>query len=770
MSAPDFASLTHTRYEAPICWWRYTDCFARAGFRDRAGKKHILGAVRIDHQCYWHEPMPPWPIYNTAALAVRPDAPVLALESECLADAASLLFPDHVCVSWPRGCDGVLLAIMAPFTGRDVVLWPDRRDGTSVTAMSRLQTRLRTVARSVVMVAAPRDWHASWLDCVPQLPDATLRDLRRVLHDAGASRRARDAALPGRPDGTPASSEEGASISLPDAGVDAAGVIPVFPAEATVMDDDREDDDVVQPLPPAEFVVPSKAQAPTAAMESQRDPGPWPTPDLALPDDRRGELPSFPRATLPSFWQSWTAQAAAGARAPVDHVALALLAVAAGLIGGARRIAPSPAWSEPCVLWTALVDTALPGKPAGMAAALRPLRALNGDLAAANAAASRRHRTALVTARAETWWWMDGVRGAVANCRPAPEMPAATEEPPPFAPRQLVVDDPGALVDALQGSARGTLLALGAVADWLGNTACTVTGRHPAWPRWWSADSWLAPRNGRPAAGAPRGIAIPCAAVSVVGMLPASAIVPALARGGTLASRFLFAWSDRAPRRSLVDTVPADGGGARAALARLRDLPDTPRDLPLSAAALAAFDAFECDLDADPDPPQGWAADWRREGPGIVLRLAGVLAYLKWAAAPADDAEPDDIPRAAIEAAVDLWRTYLWPHAQAVLRVGGGDAQTGHVREALRWLAEKRPPEVSLLEIRRQALHKHVDAEGAGKVIEELVARGCLRLMTYATGGHPRHRWQVNPVLLQDFPLGAQASRPLMSGDSKAVA
>lgn len=765
MSARDLASLTHAQYDKPpLRWWHYTDRFATAGFRDREGKKHIYAAAKIGEHWLWHTPMSPLPIYGAAALVARPDAPVLVFESESLADAAGGLFSDHVCVAWALGTSHVNAADIVPFENRDVVLWPGS-DGASITAMERLRVRLNNYARSLTTLAAPRTWPVSWLEPPPLPPDAVIKELRRALRNVSPLRdvpepqpvvRSDDLGADDRTARLLPRSSHADSALRANAGQEARG-----PGEEST---DEEDDSHH-----AENALAAPAEPPPADTDD------WPTSDLSLPEGRCGDRPAFPLDALPRFWRAWAAQAARSDRAPVDHVALSLLSAAAGLIGGIRRIAPVPTWSEPCVLWTALVGS--PGKVPGMATVLRLMRALDGDLVDANAAAQRRHRTALETARAEGRWWLEGVRGAVANHRPPPEIPAVAEEPPPFAPRQLVIDDPDSLVEALQGSARGTLLALGALDTWWGSTARAAAGGQPGWSRWWSADPWTVKRRGRPAAGAPRGIAIPCAAVSIVGALPASAIAAALTGGcADMTARFLFAWPRRAAFHALTGVAAIDDDAAREALARLRDMPDAPREVPLAPEALAPFDAFACRLDAEADGPEGWAADWRDEGTSLVLRLAGVLTFLAWAAQPSRSAEPAYIPAVAIQAAIALWQDYLWPHAQAVLCAGGGSEPASHVRQVLQWLAAERPSEVSREQIRREALREAINAAGADKVIALLVERDCLRPVTYTTAGRSRHRWQVNPAMfLPSFldlsPVGrggaSRASRPSRGQNSR---
>jgi len=65
------------------------------------------------------------PIYNAHLLAQRPDAPVLVVEGEKTCDAASKLFPDHVCITPMGGAEAFPHADFACLNGRTVVVWPD---------------------------------------------------------------------------------------------------------------------------------------------------------------------------------------------------------------------------------------------------------------------------------------------------------------------------------------------------------------------------------------------------------------------------------------------------------------------------------------------------------------------------------------------------------------------------------------------------------------------------------------------------------------------
>jgi hypothetical protein len=113
---------------------------------------------------------------------------------------------------------------------------------------------------------------------------------------------------------------------------------------------------------------------------------------------------------------------------------------------------------------------------------------------------------------------------------------------------------------------------------------------------------------------------------------------------------------------------------------------------------------------------------------------------------------------------VRLVRDYFWPHGRAALRQIGLNERHANKRRVLRWIAATKPNEVSLMDIRRNALAQSLDAEQTLDLVGALVKAGWLRLTTIQTTGRPRHRWQVNPLLFSSWDAesaGSAQSRPL---------
>src|SRR5216684_574616 len=111
----------------------------------------------------------------------------------------------------------------------------------------------------------------------------------------------------------------------------------------------------------------------SAKPTSAGAPAGWPTPDPSLLEDGRPVVPAFPLDALPQPWREWVSDTACGAGAPIDYVAQAVLGAVAGLCGAGVKACVTQSWSEPLVLWQALVGAPSAGKTPALDAIGRPL-------------------------------------------------------------------------------------------------------------------------------------------------------------------------------------------------------------------------------------------------------------------------------------------------------------------------------------------------------------------------------------------------------------
>jgi hypothetical protein len=107
-------------------------------------------------------------------------------------------------------------------------------------------------------------------------------------------------------------------------------------------------------------------ESPTPAQTAN----PWPEIDRSLLEETRPPPPPFPLELLPVRWRVWAEQSAQ-AFTPVDYVAQSLLGAVSAMCGGGIVVRVTPQWTEPLLLWQALVGGPSSGKSPGLASARR---------------------------------------------------------------------------------------------------------------------------------------------------------------------------------------------------------------------------------------------------------------------------------------------------------------------------------------------------------------------------------------------------------------
>ncbi|HZP99261.1 MAG TPA: DUF3987 domain-containing protein [Reyranella sp.] len=413
----------------------------------------------------------------------------------------------------------------------------------------------------------------------------------------------------------------------------------------------------------------------------------WPEIDRRLIDrEGREALPSFPLHLLPERFRAWV-EAQAVSFTPVDYLAQGLLAAVSSVCSGAISARVSAGWSEPLVLWQALVGSPSTGKTPALAAARRLLDGLESMLELKN----------------ENFLHV---------------MVSGT----------------------MNGEGRGAVLWRDDLASWL-EPASLGTNR---------AD-WLAGWNAREADSRPSAhlrVSSQRFALTVVGALRPDRLADSLA-DEELAARLLYAWPEATHCAPLGGPIP-DGEGVRGLLTSIASLAGSVADpywLPLGEEAVRTFEHLLPALRQEMRESDGAEAAWLGKGAGTIVRLAGLLTLLRWAESAAD--WPGDIDAAALLDAHALWSGYFLPHARAIFGQAGSVGRDRLARRATRWLRRARLSQVSREDIRRDALARSLDAEGTDEIIERLEQGGVLRTTpTQATGGRRPRRWEVNPALL----------------------
>jgi hypothetical protein len=418
----------------------------------------------------------------------------------------------------------------------------------------------------------------------------------------------------------------------------------------------------------------------------------WPAPDPSLLEDGRPFVPAFPLDTVPQPWREWVSDTACGAGAPVDYVAQAVLGAVAGLCGTGVKACVTQSWSEPLVLWQALVGAPSAGKTPALDAIGRPLATVEKLLQRDSGGKSH----------------------------------------------AVVVRDPAlaALTRSVAARPPGVLLWRDEPTPWL--YALARETRHDR-PRGPFVDAWSA------------GSLLP---VSVLCSLHPDGLADALE--GTpdgWAARFLFAWPSPPAQRGLSTDKPPREDEAVTMLHRIGGAvgtPDKPLALVFQEEAVKYLERFLTDLQEEIRGAEGAEAGWLGKGRGTVVRLAAIFALLDWSRHALTGRLPGTVRRDHVEAASRLWEDYFRPHGRAVLDRSAPSDFERQVRRVVRWLKKAgAKAETTREEVRRHALGKTANAGQTDMVLGRLWSAGIVRPAAHAPpqGGRPPQRWEINPAL-----------------------
>ena len=294
-------------------------------------------------------------------------------------------------------------------------------------------------------------------------------------------------------------------------------------------------------------------------------PGDWSDLDTSLLEEARNAVPEFPLEQLPPVWRRWVGDTAQAVGAPVDYVAQGLFAAVAALCGAGVEVRVTQAWTEPLVLWLALVGSPSSGKSPALAAVRDKLGDIESGLRAGDEDRRSRHAARLEEARIVGERWRDECQTANKAGRPVPQRPAEAGFDQPFVASQIVVADATmeALADVVSGNPRGVILWRDELTAWLANLGRYSGGTDRAhWLEAWAAAGITVNRRSRS-----QPLHLPRFPVSVVGSIQPDRLAEVFEGSDDgMAARFLYAWPELPAYTSLMDRRTARDDEALAML------------------------------------------------------------------------------------------------------------------------------------------------------------------------------------------------------------
>jgi hypothetical protein len=487
--------------------------------------------------------------------------------------------------------------------------------------------------------------------------------------------------------------------------------------------------------------------------------------DMSILSGTRRPPPIFPSNHLGPVWARWIAQSAAGCSAPPDYVAGALMVVASSLIGNARRVSPWREWVEPAHLWGMIVGDPSAGKTPGAKAVLRLISPLEDELVRQHAAQLDEHHAKVAVAERAEAEWKKSCKQAEKTGEATPDRPVEANAPREPACPQLQVNDatPEKLGVICQDNPKGVLFFRDELAGWLyGFGRYGGDGERQLWLEAYNGDQRRIDRVKHPVP-----IFIRHFSVAVFGGMQPERLSEAIIKevDDGLGARFLYFWPNAVPPRR--PTSSEDGSFAGFAFRRLSGL-SMPKDErgvmqpEIRTLASQAADVFERWRQVHARDAQSGLMLKGHYGkmPGLVLRLALIIEYLRWAANdrggdPEESAlafgDIDCIEKQSVEAAIELIESYFKPMAQRVF--GDAEMPVGD-RDAVRlaeWLVKVRPETFNARQVRNTAGGPGLrDPKRMEAACEALQDRGWLRFAGTRADNRPGRQtvdWEVNPLI-----------------------
>ena len=288
----------------------------------------------------------------------------------------------------------------------------------------------------------------------------------------------------------------------------------------------------------------------------------------------------FPLSALPQFCREMVVSGARAQGVDPAFYAVPMLAILGGCVGNSRRVEIKRGWSEPAVIWTALVAPSGSGKSPPQRELLRPVQKRDYELYQQVVEKQRDYEAAMLRYKKDSG------------------------DPPPEPPPMLaaIVDDATleALAARLEHNPRGLLLANDELAGFLKSFNKYRAGDdQEKWLRIHGADMIKIDRKGGLGKG-PKRIYVRHAAVSVVGTIQPKIAAKYLSgekRESGLTARLLVAAPPTRPVKWTDKTIPAEAQkNWRKITESLLDLtfdPEKgPKLLPLDESAQQLFIEF----------------------------------------------------------------------------------------------------------------------------------------------------------------------------------
>ena len=481
----------------------------------------------------------------------------------------------------------------------------------------------------------------------------------------------------------------------------------------------------------------------------------WPDPDLTICKPERPAAPVMSNVEFQMVFgplADCITTAADAKGAPVDYVAVALLTTASALIGNSRWAEPWPGWAEPPVLWGMLVGEPSAGKSPALDAVMDSVKQIERKMAENYKVARADWDVKSEIAGMINLQWKSEAKAAIADGNEPPAKPAAADARKPPVRQRITVSDVTTekLAELLGTTWRGVLLYRDELPGWLGGMdRYSNGGDRPFWLEAYGGRSFSVDRKNNP-----EPVIVDRLSVAVVGGTQPDKLAELLVKSADdgLLARFMTVFPDPVPLSrpgAIIDTTRLKN-----ALERLLAIPPNsdengnprPVFVRFSDAAADSLQTFRGQCREWEGDASGIFKSHLGKLPGIVVRMACVLAHMDYAAQP-DALLPNEISASHVERGCHFVGEHLRLHAFRAYGSAQPPAEIRNSRRVARLILETKPRSLTVRSIQHREWSGMQTAKDVTAALHALEEADWLRKIKEPTGGAPRVTYVVNPKL-----------------------
>lgn len=449
--------------------------------------------------------------------------------------------------------------------------------------------------------------------------------------------------------------------------------------------------------------------------------------------------------------ENWVNQTAESTNAPVDYVAFSLLAGAAGVVGLSRSISPWEGWEESCCLWVGAI-----GEPSsGKTPATTPIRKILNEIEISRKnkysdklAEWKREREVAKQRKKE---WEEKVKE---NPDTASNFPSEAIIPAKPQTYRFVYGDTTqeALTSDMERNIKGAILFRDELSAWISgmNRYNSGNSERGFWLEAFNGNKFICNR----VKFDDERLEIQNLLVSVFGTIQPQRLIDTVLsdRGDGFLARFLWVYPELKPAAVPQNIVLPES--VLAAFKNLDSLLDPyakntetqKKCLPLSIEAQQIFNTWYLTHLNKSQQEESILKYFLGKGQGYVLRFALLLELLWWASSKYP--EPTEISLEAIQAAIELYDTYLTPMCERVYNMYYSPSQNIEARALARWIIENKPQSFILRDVYNNGnvanLRRKEQAEKAANRLIDLNWLSCKSSREGNTKGRSRKTYYVN--------------------------